>query len=123
MCLVNFSLNTFVHRLANVEGVCDLLANETHETDIARIAAVVTYLLDASEYEGDCIDIDYETIVEEERRTNWDDITVDFGFRQYTYHLCTQLGWYHSSNSRFQPFGSSFPSAFRHQACGDIFDL
>lgn len=84
---------------------------------------MVTYLLDASEYEGDCIDIDYETIVEEERRTNWDDITVEFGFRQYTYQLCTQLGWYHSSNSDFQPFGSSFPSDFRHQACGDIFDL
>lgn len=75
------------------------------------------------EVEGACIDIDYQVAVEAERETNWDSDTVGFGLRQYTYQLCTQLGWYHSSNSNFQPFGSSFSADFRHTTCADIFDL
>lgn len=103
--------------------MCQLLNNEAHPSDAAAIAAVVIYLIDELGYDEECIDIDYESAIEGERQTGWDDPVVGFGLRQYTYQVCTQLGWYHSSNSRFQPFGSSFPSPFRHQACGDVFDL
>lgn len=103
--------------------MCRLLANETHESDAARIAAVIVYLIDEIGEDEECIDIDYQVAIEAERDPSWDSPVVQFGLRQYTYQLCTQFGWYHSSNSNFQPYGSSFPSAFRHQACGDVFDL
>jgi len=119
-----FSLLAQFDQITNVDGVCRLLANETHESDAAAIAAVIVYLIDEiGGEEGQCIDIDYQVTVEAERQTAWDYPTNEFGLRQYTYQLCTQLGWYHSSTSRLQPFGSSFPAAFRHQACGDIFDF
>jgi len=119
-----FSLLAQFDQITNVAGVCTLLANETHATDAAAIAAVVVYLIDEiGGEEGQCIDIDYQVAIESERQTAWDYPTNEFGLRQYTYQLCTQLGWYHSSNSRFQPYGSSFPAAFRHQACGDVFDF
>lgn len=115
-------LNDNFYRITNVDGVCRLLDNETYESDAEAIAAVIVYLIDEIGEEGQCIDIDYQVVVAAERETSWDADAVDFGLRQYTYQLCTQLGWYHSSNSNFQPFGSSFPANFRHQACGDIFD-
>jgi len=118
-----FSLLAQFDQITNVAGVCTLLANETHPSDAAAIAAVIVYLIDELGDGAECIDIDYQVVVAAERETNWEDSAGNYGFRQYTYQLCTQFGWYHSSDSRFQPYGSSFPADFRHQACGDIFDF
>jgi len=118
-----FSLLAQFDQYTNVAGVCQLLANETHTSDAAAIAAVIVYLIDEIGEGEECIDIDYQVAIEAERQTNWDYPSNEFGLRQYTYQLCTQLGWYHSSDSRFQPFGSSFSADFRHVACGDIFDF
>ncbi|KAJ6649828.1 Thymus-specific serine protease [Pseudolycoriella hygida] len=119
-----FSLLAQFDQIANVQGVCDLLDDDDHESDAHAIAAVIIYLIEfiGEEQEDECIDIDYQVAIEAERQTSWNSDMALLGFRQYTYLLCTQLGWYHSSNSRFQPFGSSFPAEFRHIACGDIFD-
>jgi len=116
-----FSLLAQFDQIANVQGVCNLL-DAGHESDAHAIAAVIVYLIDEIGEDGQCIDIDYQVAIEAERQTSWDSDTADFGLRQYTYQLCTQLGWYHSSNSNFQPYGSSFPAEFRHIACGDVFD-
>lgn len=113
----------FHSRVANVAGVCDLIDNEEHESDAAAIAAVIIYLIDELGDDEECIDIDYEAAIEAERETDWEDPLPAFGLRQWTYQVCSELGWYHSSNSDFQPYGSSFPSEFRHTACADIFDL
>jgi len=118
-----FSLLAQFDQITNVDGVCRLLANDTHASDAAAIAAVIVYVIDEIGEDDQCINIDYQLIVEEERKTDWEDVANDLGFRPFTYQLCTQFGWYHSSTSRFQPYGSSFPAAFRHQACGDIFDF
>jgi hypothetical protein len=118
-----FSLLAQFDQITNVAGVCRLIADESHGSDAEAIAAVIVYLIDELGEEGQCIDIDYEEAVREERMTEWDDLVPGIGLRQYTYQLCTELGWYHSSTSRFQPFGSSFPAEFRHTSCGDIFDF
>lgn len=119
-----FSLLAQFDQITNVAGVCELLDNGSHASSAEGIAAVFVYVIDELGGEDEeCIDIDYEAVVEGERQTQWDEPVVAFGLRQYTYQLCTQLGWYHSSTSNFQPFGSSFPAYFRHQACGDIFDF
>lgn len=118
-----FSLLAQFDQIANVAGVCDLIDNEEHESDAAAIAAVIIYLIDELGDDEECIDIDYEAAIEAERETDWEDPLPAFGLRQWTYQVCSELGWYHSSNSDFQPYGSSFPSEFRHTACGDIFDF
>ncbi|KAG4065090.1 hypothetical protein HA402_007487 [Bradysia odoriphaga] len=111
-----FSLLAQFDVYANVEGVCDLMLSDEHETPAEAVAAVVLFLA------GDeCIPVDYDEIIEADRQTGWDDPAVVGGFRQYTYMACTQFGWYHSSRSRFQPYGSSFPVEFIFQACEDVF--
>ncbi len=62
------------------------MLEDGHETPGAAVAAVVLYLL-----EDQCIDIDYDRIIESDRQTGWDDISVVNGFRQYSYMACTQV--------------------------------
>lgn len=70
---------------------------------------------------NECLDLSYDQFIEDDRQTNWEHPAVVSGYRQWTYQRCTQLGWYHSSNSMFQQFGSSFPVEFVFQACEDVF--
>lgn len=64
------------------------MADEAIETDAEAISQVLRYLL-----EDECIDIDYERIIEADRQTGWEDPTVALGFRQYTYQACTQVNF------------------------------
>lgn len=41
--------------------------------------------------------------------------------RQWMYQTCTEFGWYQTSGSDHQPFGSSFPVEFYTQLCSDVY--
>lgn len=115
MCIVTI-IAIFVYcRLVNVEGVCEILLGN-HESDAHAVGAILDILL-----EDDCVSVDYETVLREERRIEWNATAVEAGLRQYSYQSCSQFVWYHSSNSRYQPFGSSFPVEFIYRACEDLF--
>lgn len=106
--------------LYSLQGVCDLITNGTADTSIHRISWHVENVIEEF-FENDCIPSNYEGLVELDRQTDWDAPANQLGIRPYTYQLCTQLGWFHSSNSRFQPFGSSFDARWWYITCGDIF--
>jgi len=116
-----FSLLAQFDQVINIDGVCNLMLNNTEASEVEAVASVVEYLLAQLEDEPECVNIDYEYAVESDRQTSWNSTAAESGFRQYTYMECTQFGWYHSSSSRFQPFGSRFPLSLRLQACADVF--
>lgn len=99
----------------SIAEVCNIITGD-HPSDAHAVGAILDLLL-----EDDCVFIDYEIVLEEERRTEWNATTVEFGIRQWSYQSCSQFVWYHSSNSTFQPFGSSFPVDFMYRACEDVF--
>lgn len=68
----------------------------------------------------DCFAVDFKSQMESYSNITWDG--ASYG-RQWVYQLCTGLGWFHSSGSRFQPFGSLFPVDFIYQHCEDLFDI
>lgn len=43
------------------------------------------------------------------------------GLRQWTYQACNELGWFTTSESHNQPFGSKFPLKFYAKMCADVF--
>lgn len=106
-----------INRFTSVGAICELLT-ETYESDAHAVGRILDILL-----EDDCVSVDYETVLREERQTEWNATAVVYGLRQYSYQSCSQFVWYHSSNSRFQPFGSSFPVEFIYRACEDVFGL
>lgn len=73
-------------RMVNIRGVCELLLDDRFDTDVEAIAGVVDFLS-----ADECINVDYDYIIEADRQTGWDDPAVAAGFRQYTYMACTQV--------------------------------
>lgn len=41
--------------------------------------------------------------------------------RQWFYQTCTEYGWYQSSGSKLQPFGTKFPADLYINACKDAY--
>jgi len=41
--------------------------------------------------------------------------------RPWYYQTCNEYGWYQSSGSRNQPFGTKFPATLYTTLCGDVF--
>lgn len=44
-----------------------------------------------------------------------------FLVRQWTYQTCNEFGWYQTSGSKLQPFGTKFPVDLFINACKDAF--
>lgn len=106
--------------LYSLQGVCDLITNGTAESPIHRIARHVDNVV-AEFFLNDCVPSNYEALIELDQETDWDAPANVYGIRPYSYQLCSQLGWFHSSNSRFQPFGTSFNHHWWYSTCEDLF--
>ncbi|KAJ6641062.1 putative serine protease K12H4.7, partial [Pseudolycoriella hygida] len=92
---------------------------EYGESSLETMAHVLYALIDPEA--GECINIDYESIIENERRTEWDAPAVVAGYRQWSYQRCSQMGWFHSSGAPDHPFGNSFPIEVFHDGCAAVF--
>lgn len=55
------------------------------------------------------------------RNISWSSGAVSSGYRPWFYQTCAEFGWYQTSRSEFQPFGSSFPVDLSIQMCADVF--
>ncbi|XP_037043766.1 putative serine protease K12H4.7 isoform X2 [Bradysia coprophila] len=86
---------------------------------VESIAHVILAFIDPAA--GQCFNIDYDDIIENERRTEWDAPAVLSGYRQWTYQLCSQIGWFHTSTSPDQPFGDNFGVDLYHAGCQAVF--
>lgn len=70
----------------------------------------------------DCFNHTYSDFVESFSQTAWD---AEFPSqsslvgRLWTYQTCSEVGWFQTSNSKNQPFGSSFPLELFFQMCSD----
>lgn len=98
--------------------VCDMVLNTTHPSPAAAVAAVVR------EFQGpNCLHIDYDGFIATESDIELDSIAAMAGVRATMYQMCTQLGWWPTSDSEFQPFGSMYPLAFFEEICLTLFGV
>lgn len=66
--------------------------------------------------------VDYDYIIEAERETAWDATSVEVGYRQWSYQMCSSIGWFHTSGAfPDQPFGNRFPVDVYHAGCAAVF--
>lgn len=97
--------------------MCELLVatNATETPGAAVIAAVRRYT------GNNCLPVDYEAFIQFESET---ELPADEDYaplRQTTYLMCTQLGWFQTSEAANQPFGSRFPLRFYTEVCERVF--
>ncbi|XP_072014566.1 LOW QUALITY PROTEIN: putative serine protease K12H4.7 [Amphiura filiformis] len=101
-----------------IDTVCDIMGNSSYGDNMARYAAINSLMLDS--YEEKCLDIGYDDMIQEMKETSWTSPESVWG-RQWMYQKCTEFGFFHTSDSAEQPFGTRFPLSFCLQQCADIF--
>lgn len=62
--------------------------------------------------------MEYENDLKELRQDN---TSIAFAFRPWYYQTCSEFGWYQTTDSEHQPFGSNSPVEFYLKLCRDIF--
>lgn len=68
--------------------------------------------------DSSCISMDYASDIEELKK---DDTRTGWSFRPWYYQTCSEFGWYQTTDSEDQPFGSLSPVEFYLQLCQDVF--
>ncbi|KAK7584018.1 hypothetical protein V9T40_004981 [Parthenolecanium corni] len=106
--------------LNTIRGVCNLFltgSSNNKTSSLRRYAEVNKLLLNASD--GECISSVYETYIEKLRETDWDTSST-YG-RQWMYQTCTEFGFYQTSSTEKDTFGTRLPIEFFSKQCEDIF--
>uniref|UniRef100_A0A1L8DPD6 Putative thymus-specific serine protease n=1 Tax=Nyssomyia neivai TaxID=330878 RepID=A0A1L8DPD6_9DIPT len=98
------------HWPGDIEGSCEVIMSG--ETDIAGFAEYTRQRY------GGTWSAEYESMINYYAYTGWRTGI----YRQWLFQTCNEYGWYQTSGSPNQPFGSSFPIEFYYQWCTDIFD-
>eukprot|EP00794_Sanderia_malayensis_P011360 gene11360-12544_t len=100
-----------------IDVLCGIM-NASTNPPLKRYAAVNDLMM--ATYGMKCLDTAYEDFTKTMKQTSWQSSASEGG-RQWMYQTCTEFGYYQSSDSVSQPFGSLFPLSFSIQQCVDIF--
>lgn len=65
-----------------------------------------------------CVSMNYEDDIRELKKDN---TILSNAFRPWYYQTCSEFGWYQTTDSGKQPFGSKSPLEFYLRLCQDIF--
>lgn len=100
-----------------VKSVCQTFTELPIDDDVEAFATL--FRDDGNE---NCIDASYVTNRVAMGESDWSAQAVSTGARQWHYQACNEMGWFPTSNSPNQPFGSKFPLELNIQMCMDIFN-
>jgi hypothetical protein len=99
----------------NVTELCNFMANAAQQP-LANYAQVSNWFL--AMQNQSCLDISYKNVVS--ALSNLQDFS---GGRSWTYQTCVQTGYFQTTDSPTQPFGSLVPLSYYTQLCADAFGL
>ncbi|XP_037040840.1 putative serine protease K12H4.7 [Bradysia coprophila] len=119
-----FSSVVQYHWPGDIEGICDALLDPNNATETDLDAFVRWYTLQifgSNPSDDDCIDATLAADIEFYRNTSWDHYATRSAGRQWFYQTCAEYGWYQTSGSRFQPFGSNFPVELYIAWCHNVY--
>ncbi|XP_001659434.2 putative serine protease K12H4.7 [Aedes aegypti] len=68
-----------------------------------------------------CVVTDVDTMVEAFSQPAWDDAFTMMGARQALYQMCNEFGWFFTTDSDFQPFGSRVYLELYSETCRMVF--
>ncbi|KAL7646734.1 UNVERIFIED_CONTAM: hypothetical protein RMT77_001989 [Armadillidium vulgare] len=94
---------------------CHVMTNKSYGNALHRYAEVNSVLSHLK-----CFNHTYDYMIEDFKKIEWTK-ELSIGKRQWTYQTCTEFGFFQTSDSSNQPFGSSFPLNFFLQMCKDIY--
>uniref|UniRef100_A0A0A9XTD3 Putative serine protease K12H4.7 n=1 Tax=Lygus hesperus TaxID=30085 RepID=A0A0A9XTD3_LYGHE len=93
-----------------VDDICNIMDNTTIGTPLERYAAVNTLLLSEP-----CLDVSYYSTIQQLKGSAYSDS------RSWIYQTCTEFGFYQTSSSKGELFGSLSKLPFFIDQCKDIY--
>lgn len=102
------------HWPGDIEGACEIILRA--EDGITGVGEWISSQL------GPCVETGYANFINFYRDTNWGHGSNFNSYRQWIYQTCAEYGWFQTSTSDYQPFGSSFPLELFIQTCVDLYD-
>ncbi|XP_037044551.1 putative serine protease K12H4.7 [Bradysia coprophila] len=112
------------HRSGDIEGFCETLLDPAYPDESDLDAFVRWYtrrVFGSNPSPGDCVDFTFDNDVEIHRNATWGSPATSSAMRQWFFQTCNEFGWFETSASRFQPFGSRFPAEKFHRWCSDVY--
>ncbi|XP_063709094.1 thymus-specific serine protease-like [Culicoides brevitarsis] len=103
------------HWPGNIESVCNVMTDSRYRDGMAAFAAWIR-----SQWGNYCYGHRYVDTLYYYQGTKWGGESESY--RQWYYQTCVDFGYFQTSNSTNQPFGSSFPADLYTQMCADAFD-
>ncbi|XP_020814042.1 putative serine protease K12H4.7 [Drosophila serrata] len=101
------------HNAGQIEGVCQKIMSGSND-----LTGVAGYLLDVFDESGaKCYDLSYDAIIGVLLNTAYTGNIM----RQWIFQTCNEFGWYQTSGSSAQPFGTKFPVTLYTTMCADIY--
>jgi hypothetical protein len=70
---------------------------------------------------GGCVDTTFQDTVDFLTAPSWNSFGVISGRRQYQYLLCTEYGWFTTTDSDNQPFGNRITTRYFTELCRQVF--
>lgn len=102
------------HWFGDIEGACDVVLGAEN-----GISGVGQWIRD--QFSG-CVETGYSNFIDYYRNTDWNHGGNLNSYRQWIYQTCAEYGWFQTSSSVNQPFGSSFPVELFIELCVDLYD-
>lgn len=104
------------HWSGDIEGICEVINDPKHPTDMAALAEWFTT------GSTGCFDASYDSTIRYYRNTDWTHGANTGAMRPWLYQTCAEYGWYQTSGSENQIFGSGFPVDLYIRWCSDLYD-
>ncbi|XP_065089084.1 putative serine protease K12H4.7 [Ochlerotatus camptorhynchus] len=104
------------HWPGDIEGVCEIINDEAITNDMTALANWFTRGVTS------CMDLTYDSTIRYYRSTDWNHGANRGAMRPWLYQTCAEYGWYQTSGSDMQIFGSGFPVDLYIKMCIDLYD-
>lgn len=102
--------------LLTMNDLCEIMINRSMGSPMERYAAVNRMVLKRNNQT--CLDASYKQAVKDLQNMTFN---PEEGARQWTYQTCTEFGFYQTSSSRKELFGSLFNVDYFVEQCQDVF--
>lgn len=97
----------------HIQRACSAIMDPAISDPVEAVGKWVSSL-----FSPNCVDTSYASYIEEYKSAAWTDDIM----RLWIYQTCNEFGWYQTSTSNDQLFGSKFPLQLNIQMCADLFD-
>ncbi|XP_043863436.1 putative serine protease K12H4.7 isoform X2 [Drosophila mojavensis] len=101
------------HNTGQIEGVCQKIMAEG--SDLVGLSKFL--LSEFGESTSKCNDLSYNAMIDTLSDTRYSGSVR----RQWLFQTCNEYGWYQTSGSASQPFGTKFPVTFYTTMCADLY--